>query len=370
MITFLTAALAAMTMAGCAENNATPDAGYPLERFTLTVGSNIYHASIDQETHIATIGAIKYGGQVSSTGYRLADGATISPDPQDFTGDWPEIQDFTVTCGGEETVYTVVLSAYESRFPGAEGDVLFFDDFDQEDGLDLDAWQYVPKGTAAWQVSMSGSPDHSYVQDGNLVLAIVSQDGECLSGGVKTEGKLWFHAPFRIEVRAKFVNDAASVGQAIWMMPEYGYWTYGGWPDSGEIDIMEHSYQHEYVQHTLHSHYIDVYTGKNTYGEDLHYSNATEGDYKIGEYNVYSADITDDAVIIYAPNRSPSMPAEPLAKINYENKRLDNEAELMQWPFSGGFHIILSVGPAGASAINPDDCPSYMFVDWVRVTKL
>ncbi len=363
MITFLTAALAAMTMAGCAENNATPDAGYPLERFTLTVGSNIYHASIDQETHIATIGAIKYGGQVSKVACNLAEGATISPDPNDFTGDWPEIQDFTVTCGGEETVYTVVLSAYESRFPGAEGDVLFFDDFDQEDGLDLDAWQYVPKGTAAWQVSMSGSPDHSYVQDGNLVLAIVSQDGECLSGGVKTEGKLWFHAPFRIEVRAKFVNDAESVGQAIWMMPEYGYWTYGGWPDSGEIDIMEHSYLHPYVQHTLHSHYIDTHTGHNTDHVDREYSG-----YNADDYNIYSADVTDDYLIIYDANGCTE--DNPQIAFKYENMHLENEAELMQWPFSGGFHIILSVGPAGPNPINPDDCPSYMLVDWVRVTKL
>ena len=65
MITFLTAALAAMTMAGCAENNATPDAGYPLERFTLTVGIYLFHASIAQLPHIAPIGALKYGGQVS-----------------------------------------------------------------------------------------------------------------------------------------------------------------------------------------------------------------------------------------------------------------------------------------------------------------
>ncbi len=49
MTILLTAALAAMTMAGCAENNAAPDAGYPLERFTLSVGDYIYHASIDQE---------------------------------------------------------------------------------------------------------------------------------------------------------------------------------------------------------------------------------------------------------------------------------------------------------------------------------
>ena len=241
--------------------------------------------------------------------------------------------------------------------------LFFFDDFDQADGLDTDAWNYVPRGTAAWQVSMSGSPDHSYVQDGNLVLAIVSDGGECLSGGVKTQGKLWFKAPFRIEVRAKFVNDAESVGQAIWMMPEPEYQTYGGWPESGEIDIMEHSYLHDYVQHTLHSHYIDVYTGHNTDHVDREYSG-----YNADEYNTYAADVTDDAVIIYDANGLNDI--NPSIAFTYKNERFENEAELKQWPFSGGFHIILSVGPAGTGAINPDDCPSYMLVDWVRVTKL
>lgn len=363
MTILLTAALTALTMAGCAENASAPDAGYPLERFTLTVGSNIYHASINQETRTATIGAIKYGGQVSAADYRLADGATISPDPNDFTGDWPASQDFTVACDGEETVYTVVLSAYENRFPGASEDVLFFDDFDQPDGLDPDAWVYVPKGTAAWQVSMSGSPAHSYIEDGNLVLAVVNEDGKCFSGGVKTEGKLWFRAPFRIEVRAKFVDDAGSIGQAVWMMPEYGYWTYGGWPDSGEIDIMEHSYLHDYVQHTLHSHYIDTYTGHNTPDVDLAYSG-----YNKDAYNIYSADVTDEYVRIYDANGCTE--DNPQIAFTYENKHLKNETQLMQWPFSGGFHIILSVGPAGASSIKPEDCPSYMLVDWVRVTKL
>ena len=363
MTIFLTAALAAMTMAGCADNGIAPDAGYPLERFTLTVGDCIYHASIDQETHIATIGAIKYGGQVSKADYKLADGATRSPDPNGLTGNWPEIQDFTVTYGGVETVYTVVLSAYENRFPGAEGDVLFFDDFDQAYGLDTDAWDYVPRGTAAWQVSMSGSPDHSYVEDGNLVLAVVNQDGECLTGGVKTQGKLWFQAPFRIEVRAKFVDDAESVGQAVWMMPEPEYQTYGGWPESGEIDIMEHSYLHDYVQHTLHSYYIDIYTGQNTDHLDREYSG-----YNAGEYNTYTADVTDEAVIIYGANGCNDM--NPDIRINYKNLHLENEAELKQWPFSGGFHIILSAGPAGTSEIADEDCPSYMEVDWVRVTKL
>ena len=137
MMTFLAAAMA-LAMAGCSENGPETAAQYPLERFTLQVGANIYHANIDQEAGTVTVGQIKYGGQVTAVGCYLADGAQISPNPQDFVGDWPERQEFTVTSGGKETVYTVILSAYEGKFPGAQGEIIFFDDFDQADGLDMD----------------------------------------------------------------------------------------------------------------------------------------------------------------------------------------------------------------------------------------
>jgi beta-glucanase (GH16 family) len=41
----------------------------------------------------------------------------------------------------------------------------------------------------------------------------------------------------RIEVRAKLPGGVGT-WPAIWMLPTD--WVYGGWPSSGEIDIMEH----------------------------------------------------------------------------------------------------------------------------------
>ena len=225
MITFFASAMA-LAMAGCSADGPETAAQYPLERFTLQVGANIYHANIDQEAGTVTVGQIKYGGQVTAVGCYLADGAQIYPNPQNFVGDWPERQEFTVTSGGKETVYTVILSAYEGKFPGAQGEIIFFDDFDQADGLDMNSWDYVPKGTAAWQVSMSGSPDQSYVKDGNLVLVVDRKDGVSLTGGVKTQGKIWFQGNFRVDVCARFVDDGPTVGQAIWMMPEPAYQVY------------------------------------------------------------------------------------------------------------------------------------------------
>lgn len=359
MITFFASAMA-LAMAGCSADGPETAAQYPLERFTLQVGANIYHANIDQEAGTVTVGQIKYGGQVTAVGCYLADGAQISPNPQNFVGDWPERQEFTVTSGGKETVYTVILSAYEGKFPGAQGEIIFFDDFDQADGLDMNSWDYVPKGTAAWQVSMSGSPDQSYVKDGNLVLVVDRKDGVSLTGGVKTQGKIWFQGNFRVDVCARFVDDGPTVGQAIWMMPEPAYQVYQGWPDGGEIDIMEHSYGHDYVQHTLHSHYIDTYTGHNTDHVDLEYSGWDTG-YNAGQYNVYSVEITDDEIVMYC---------NEVERLRYANMKLDNEADLKQWPFSGGYYLILSVGPAGRNEISDDDVPSYMEVDWVRVSRL
>ena len=84
---------------------------------------------------------------------------------------------------------------------------------------------------------MSGSPDQAYVKDGKLILTIEKKEGQVVSGGIKTQGKKWFNN-CRIEVCARFVEDAGSIGQAIWLMPEPAYQIYPGWPHGGEIDIM------------------------------------------------------------------------------------------------------------------------------------
>ena len=76
MITFFASAMA-LAMAGCSADGPETAAQYPLERFTLQVGANIYHANIDQEAGTVTVGQIKYGGQVTAVGCYLADGAQI-----------------------------------------------------------------------------------------------------------------------------------------------------------------------------------------------------------------------------------------------------------------------------------------------------
>ena len=234
-----------------------------------------------------------------------------------------------------------------------ENEIIFYDDFDQADGLDYDSWSHVPYGTAAWQIYMSGSPDQAYVKDGKLILTIEKKDGKVVSGGIKTQGKKWFNN-CRIEVCARFVEDAGSIGQAIWLMPEPMYQIYPGWPHGGEIDIMEHSYLNDYVQQTLHSHYIDIY-------QETPSGKAAYAGYNKGTFNVYSADLTDEEIVFYTNDKE---------TMRYANQHFPNESELMQWPFRGQYYLILSIGAAGRSEVQDTDIPSFMEVDWVRVTRL
>src|SRR3546814_9287021 len=56
------------------------------------------------------------------------------------------------------------------------------------------------------------------------------------TGCISTKGKFAFRYG-KLEVRAWFSGGQGS-WPAIWLMPQEG--VYGGWPQSGEIDVMEH----------------------------------------------------------------------------------------------------------------------------------
>ena len=55
----------------------------------------------------------------------------------------------------------------------------------------------------------------------------------------------------RYEARIKLLVDGKGIWLAFWMFPQG--WIHGGWPKSGEIDIMEHIEIKPYTVHgTIH----------------------------------------------------------------------------------------------------------------------
>jgi len=156
----------------------------------------------------------------------------------------------------------------------------------------------------------------------------------------------------RIEVRAKLPTGKGT-WPAIWMLPTD--WAYGGWPKSGEIDIMEHV---GYDQNNVH---ITVHT------EDYNHGKGTQkGKSKIvptasTAFHNYRVDWTPYSIKGFIDD-------EKVFEFINEGKGFTS------WPFDKRFHLLLNIAVGGnwggAQGVDPTVYPQSMEVDYVRVYKL
>jgi beta-glucanase (GH16 family) len=84
----------------------------------------------------------------------------------------------------------------------------------------------------------SNRTNNVFIQNGCLVLRAIKENfgGRSYTSGKVTSARKGDWVYGRFEVRAK-LNNGQGMWPAIWMMPTDG--AYGGWPASGEMDIME-----------------------------------------------------------------------------------------------------------------------------------
>ena len=152
----------------------------------------------------------------------------------------------------------------------------------------------------------------------------------------------------RIEVRA-IVPPGRGTWPAIWMLPTD--WEYGGWPNSGEIDIMEHvGFDPEVIHMSTHSeaYYWRINTQRTA-------SRKVEG--ATSDFQLYRLDWT------------------PYAIRGYINDKLlftsINEGKTYkEWPFDKRFHLLLNVAVGGdwggQQGIDLNAFPASMIIDFVR----
>ncbi|MGM0621940.1 MAG: family 16 glycosylhydrolase, partial [Bacteroidota bacterium] len=155
----------------------------------------------------------------------------------------------------------------------------------------------------------------------------------------------------RIEVKAK-LPEGRGTWPAIWMLPTD--WEYGGWPASGEIDIMEHvGYDFGTVHGTIHTeaynHSIGTQLGKTVDVENV-----------ASQFHVYAIDWTEDEIVWYVDGE--------------EYYRVENpDKTYKEWPFDKRFHLILNIAIGGdwggAQGIDPELSEATMEIDYVRVYK-
>lgn len=221
--------------------------------------------------------------------------------------------------------------------------------FDQTDGFDERVWSKIPRGTADWNNYMSDFDSCYAMRDGHLVLrglvnySLPNDTAPYITGGVYSKGKKAF-VNGRLEIRAK-LNGATGAWPAFWLLPENGKW-----PMGGEIDIMERLNNDTIAYQTVHSHY--------TY--DLGFENepphGSTGPIDRDGYNVYAVEMYPDSLCFFINDYH-----------TFTYPKIETEEE-GQFPFDQPFYLLLDMqlGGSWVGAVDPEDLPVEMSIDWVR----
>merc|ERR1712151_370114 len=169
--------------------------------------------------------------------------------------------------------------------------------------------------------------DNLYIEDGVLKIVGKREDFEYkgyTSGKITSRRKGDWGPGHRLEIRAKLPNGVGT-WPAIWMMPTES--NYGGWPKSGEIDIMECiGKSRGKVFGTIHTeaynHMRGTQKGKSFYTD-------------FSEWHTYALDWHEDRLEWYADGNL------------YNTFSPDNLNDYNKWPFNRRFYLILNLALGG-----------------------
>ena len=268
------------------------------------------------------------------------------------------VLEYSVTnSGGIKTVFEVTINI-GNFVSDLEYELVWSDEFNYTGLPDERLWGY-DVGGSGWgngesQYYTDGDADNAYVDNGYLTITAIQEDysnSEYTSARLVSIGEgNWTYGKF--EIKAK-LPAGTGVWPAIWMLPTD--WIYGGWPASGEIDIMEYvGYDVDTVYYTIHTqaynHSIGTQVGEHASYEDV--SNV---------FHEYQLEWLPDVLIWSIDDIEVYRYTVP------EGAPLDYTT----WPFNTDFHLLLNIAVGGswggAQGIDTDIWPQEMVIDYVRV---
>ena len=252
---------------------------------------------------------------------------------------------------------TLLISSCQTQ-PTKE--LVWSDDFDQGGQPDTSKWNY-DLGDGCPSVCGWGNNEAQYytrntnnVRIDNGVL-IIEAHKDSLAGKAYTSTRLvskhkgdWLYG--RIEVKAKLPKGKGT-WPAIWMLSTD--WKYGGWPASGEIDIMEHvGFDPGVIHGTIHTESYNHIKQAQKEGK-VTVPDAQE------VFHLYAIDWTKDKIDFYVDDQ------------RYHSVSRAAQDKFKEWPFDQPFHLIMNIAVGGnwggMQGIDDSIWPQRMEVDYVRV---
>ena len=247
-----------------------------------------------------------------------------------------------------------------------EWEQVWTEEFDG-DTLDLSKWNIL-RWRPGWvnneQQAYTDRDTNVFLENGNLVIqGLIEPDyydtdhagnqynADYTSGRINTDDRFsWTYG--RFDIKAKLPKGNGS-WPAIWMLGENI--SSAGWPDCGEIDIMEHvGFDDGNIHGSIHTKDYNHMINTQRSGSTL-ISTATES------FHVYSLE--------WSPNYLRYLVDDQPFFFVYN----DSDGDVARWPFDAPQYMILNLAIGGdwggAQGIDPSSFPMRMLVDHVRVSK-
>ena len=240
--------------------------------------------------------------------------------------------------------------------------LVWSDEFDYTGLPDATKWGYDVGGHGWGNQELQNytglRKENARVESGRLIIEARRDDSEShmyTSARLVSKGKSdWTYG--RFEVSAKLPSGRGT-WPAIWMLPSLKSYGDGGWPDNGEIDIMEHvGFDPNVVHGSVHTRAYYHSIGTQKTGKIRVRTARTE-------FNLYAVEWTPQEIRWYVNDEH---------YFTFRNERLTRRtADYRQWPFDKPFYLILNIAVGGAwggaQGIDQSIWPQRMEVDYVRI---
>jgi beta-glucanase (GH16 family) len=193
-------------------------------------------------------------------------------------------------------------------------------------------------------------PTNLFFKDGNLVIEARKEDYKgkpYTSAKIITRDKKAFLFG-RIDIRAK-LPKGKGIWPAFWMMPQEN--KYGGWPTSGEIDMME------MIGHEANKTYGTLHFGPGPGSTQLGGNTSLSSGIFNDDFHLFSLEWKKDEISWYLDGKLFS-------------KHTRAETGNATYPFNESFYFIINLAVGGNWPGNPDETtilPQQLIVDYIRL---
>ena len=262
----------------------------------------------------------------------------------------------SVTLKNDDTKVGFNNTGYDP--PPPAGYTLTWSDEFNGTSLDMTAWSAETgdgcPGVCGWGNNeleyYTTPPNNLSFQDGKLIIEAKAEaygGKNYTSSRIKTQGKKFFKFG-RIDIRA-LLPKGKGIWPALWMLPESN--VFGGWPRSGEIDLMEN------IGHEPSRVYGTIHYGPGPGSTQISRNYNLPAGLFNDEFHLFSFEWEQDVMKWYVDGNL-------FSTVNKADLGANN------YPFNENFFFVINLAVGGNWPGAPDAntyFPQFLIVDYVRV---